>query len=65
VTADCASAGGVVGRRNLARIGATIARPWRMIEVLVFLLGVLSSAVRTRRDLVAENLLLRHQLETV
>jgi transposase InsO family protein len=51
-----------VGRRNRARMGATIAHPSRMIDVLALLLGVLSSAVRTRRNLVAENLLLRHQL---
>src|SRR5262245_11720702 len=53
---------GGVGGRNLARMGAPIAHPSRMIDVLALLLGVLSSVVRTRRDLAAENLLLRHQL---
>ena len=38
-----------VGRRNRARMGATIAHPSRMIDVLALLLRVLSSAVRTRR----------------
>jgi hypothetical protein len=51
-----------VGRRNLARIGAAIAHASRMVEVFALLLGVLAVALSTRRDLVAENLLLRHQL---
>jgi transposase InsO family protein len=33
-----------------------------MLELLTLLLGVLSAALRSRRDLVLENLLLRHQL---
>src|SRR5437867_6936244 len=33
-----------------------------MIDVLALLLGVVAAALRTRRDLVVENLLLRHQL---
>jgi hypothetical protein len=33
-----------------------------MLELLVLLIGVLRAALRTRRDLVLKNLLLRHQL---
>ena len=33
-----------------------------MIDALVLLLGIVAAVLRTRRDLVAENLLLRHQL---
>jgi hypothetical protein len=52
----------VVGRRNLERIGARIAHPSGMTDVLALLLGVVFGALRTRGDLVAETLLLRHQL---
>jgi hypothetical protein len=34
-----------------------------MVEVFLLLLGTLRAALRSRADLVAENLLLRHQLE--
>src|SRR5207237_8478042 len=37
----------------------------RMIEYLLLLLGLVRSAVRDREALVAENLLLRHQLEVL
>jgi hypothetical protein len=33
-----------------------------MLELLTLLLGVLPAALRSHRDLVLENLLLRHQL---
>jgi hypothetical protein len=33
-----------------------------MLELLILLLGALHAALRGRADLVAENLLLRHQL---
>jgi putative transposase len=33
-----------------------------MIELLIVLLGALHAALRSRADLIAENLLLRHQL---
>src|SRR3989442_4974376 len=36
-----------------------------MIDVLALLLGVVAAALRTRRDLIAENLLLRHQLAVI
>jgi hypothetical protein len=36
-----------------------------VLELLVLLLGVISTALRSRRDLVLENLLLRHQLAVV
>jgi len=48
-----------VGRRSLERIGARIAHPSGMTDVLALLLGVVFGALRTRRDLVTENLLLR------
>src|SRR2546428_11583471 len=36
-----------------------------MIDVLALRLGVVAAALRTRRDLIAENLLLRHQLAVI
>ena len=44
------------------RDGALMVHPPGMLEFLVLLLGVIRAGVRSRADLVAENLLLRHQL---
>ena len=44
------------------RDGALLVHPPGMYEFLVLLLGVIRAGVRSRADLVAENLLLRHQL---
>ena len=53
---------GAVGRQNLARPAAAIGRAAAMLELPSILLGVIPAALRSRRDLVVENLLLRHQL---
>ena len=36
-----------------------------MLDLLVLLIGVIPTALRSRRDLVLENLLLRHRLAVV
>jgi hypothetical protein len=42
--------------------GLRIVHPPSMTELLILLLGALRAALRSRADLVSENLLLRHQL---
>ena len=37
--------------------------PCRMLQLLVLLLGSLLAAIRSRRDVALENLVLRHQLQ--
>jgi hypothetical protein len=51
-----------VPRRNLARDGEAIAHAVRVIDVLALLLAAVAAVLRSHRDLVSENLLLRHQL---
>src|SRR5436190_827181 len=47
---------------NLARPADAIGHAASMLELVTLLLGVLSAALRGHRDLVLENLILRHQL---
>src|SRR3989442_11093299 len=54
--------GSVVRRQKVARSALAIGHAAGMLELLTLLLGVLPAALRSRRDLVLENLLLRHQL---
>jgi hypothetical protein len=51
-----------VRRQNLTRPVIAIGHAAGMLELLKLLLGVIPTALRSRRDLVLENLLLRHQL---
>ena len=51
-----------MGRQYLARSAGTIGHAAGMLEPLTLLLGVLPAALQRHRDLVLENLLLRHQL---
>src|SRR3989442_7115391 len=51
-----------VGGQIPARAVATMGHAAGMLELLTLLLGVVPAALRSRRALVLENLLLRHQL---
>ena len=51
-----------VGKSQSGRLRALSGMLWAMLEYLLLLLSLLGSAVRDRDVLVAENLLLRHQL---
>jgi transposase InsO family protein len=51
-----------VGWQNLARATTGIGHAARMLELIALFLAIIPTALRSRRDLVLENLLLRHQL---